>query len=341
MSLSDTIAKWVVNDYFTPNIKAEVILDALLTRYVAEIIEEQFRDEPCFQGTLRFVTKEMSVRDLKKPLENVSYGNMGTKIDYILGDEQAFYLVELKTTDSSIERTQADRYLSNCNGSDKTFGTVFGEKLLTIAKEAFAETYKKQFLEQFGAEPSAWNDETLQAAFRLVFDTPHLGKKYGVAAPSFDQAEMEEKTAQNTGSRKTEPSSVYARAAKALIKKASWAQLDSTRSRKYLYTMGQLLDYRTTIGHQQELTKDTLWSRPLKLIYLTPSGSLPYADYLDYPKFYLHPKGKGCVSQAKEETGSVSLTKARKYLVKKTDDDFAQLLADIIEAIYLPKMEEK
>ena len=31
MTLSDKIKKQVVNDYFTPNIKAEVILDTLLT----------------------------------------------------------------------------------------------------------------------------------------------------------------------------------------------------------------------------------------------------------------------------------------------------------------------
>lgn len=324
----EQIKNWVVNDYFTPNIKAEVILDALLTRYVAEIIEEQFQDGPCFQGTLRFVTKEMSVRDLKKPLENVSYGNKGTKIDYILGDGQAFYLVELKTTDSSIKSRQDERYLSNCSGSDKTFGTVFGEKLLTIVNEAFAGTYKKRFLEQFGAESSAWNDETLQGAFRLVFDTY---QKFDVAAPPFDQAEMAEEMAQNTGSRKTKS---FAQAAKALIKKAGWTQSDSTRSRKYLYTMGQLLDYRTTIGRPQELRKDTLWSRPLKLIYLTPSGSLPYEKYMDYPKFYLHPKGKGGVSLTEEGTGSVSLIKARKYLAEKTDDDFARLLADVITEIF-------
>ena len=116
---------------------------------------------------------------------------------------------------------------------------------------------------------------------------------------------------------------LYAEAAKALIKKAGWAQSDSARSRKYLYTMGQLLDYRATIGRQQKLAKDTLWNRPLKLIYLTPSGSLPYADYLD-SEFYLHPKG----------TGSVSLARAGKYLAKKTDDDLARLLAGIITDIY-------
>lgn len=326
------IKNWVVNDYFTPNIKAEVILDALLTRYVAEIIEEQFRDGPCFQGTLRFVTKEMSVRDLEKPLENASYGNMGTKIDYILGDEQAFYLVELKTTDSSLERTQAVRYLSNCSGGDKTFGMVFGEKLLTIVKDAFSATYEKRFLDQFGAEPSAWSDETLEAAFQMVFDSAYLGKKYGVSMPSPDD-DASAKTPIKREDWMQSSDNRYAEAAKALIKKAGWAQSSSARSRKYLYTMGQLLDYRAAIGRQQELAKDTLWSRPLKLIYLTPSGSLPYADYLD-SEFYLHPKGTGDVSPTEEGTGSVSLTRAGKYLAEKTDDDFARLLADVITEIY-------
>ena len=37
-NLVQEIKKCVVNDYFTPNIKAEVILDTLLTPYVSEII---------------------------------------------------------------------------------------------------------------------------------------------------------------------------------------------------------------------------------------------------------------------------------------------------------------
>ena len=39
MSLSGTIKHWVVNDYFTPNIKAEVILDTLLTPYSTQIVQ--------------------------------------------------------------------------------------------------------------------------------------------------------------------------------------------------------------------------------------------------------------------------------------------------------------
>ena len=104
------IRKWIVNDYFTPNIKAEVILDTLLTPYVTEIL----KDQTAFKGELHFITKEMSVLESKESEQGSGYGNRGTKIDYVLGDEEAIYLVELKTTGSSINLEQADRYLRNC-----------------------------------------------------------------------------------------------------------------------------------------------------------------------------------------------------------------------------------
>lgn len=54
----EEIKKWVVNDYFTPSIKAEVILDTLLTPYIEKIVQigcEEITEE------LRFATKEMSL----------------------------------------------------------------------------------------------------------------------------------------------------------------------------------------------------------------------------------------------------------------------------------------
>ena len=57
-----------MGDYFTPNIKAEVILDTLLTPYAAEIINRKYGLETVF------VTKQMSVRDIKKQTENQKYG---------------------------------------------------------------------------------------------------------------------------------------------------------------------------------------------------------------------------------------------------------------------------
>ena len=57
MSLSGTIKHWVVNDYFTPNIKAEVILDTLLTPNISQILKNQLDIDA------ELLTKEMSIQD--------------------------------------------------------------------------------------------------------------------------------------------------------------------------------------------------------------------------------------------------------------------------------------
>lgn len=127
MTLSDTIKQQVVNDYFTPNIKAEVILDALLTPYISQILKNQLDIDA------ELLTKEMSME------EESTKDDRGAKIDYLLADEQV-YLVELKTTSGSIGKKQANRYLQRCchlDGTPKTFGNVFGDKLLRIINEHY------------------------------------------------------------------------------------------------------------------------------------------------------------------------------------------------------------
>ena len=121
------IKERVVNDYFTPNIKAEVILNTLLTPYITKIIESQMGAQV---GSLTSLTKEMSIQEKGGP------DNRGTKIDYVLEDEKScVYLVELKTTNGSISSNQIGRYIDNCCG--KTFGEALGDKLLKIVREKF------------------------------------------------------------------------------------------------------------------------------------------------------------------------------------------------------------
>ena len=127
MSLSDTIKELVVNDYFTPNIKAEVILDTLLTPYIPQILKDQLDIDAVL------LTKEMSLEEIPEDGQKPN-DDRGSKIDYLLEGE-CVYLVELKTSVGSIDIEQAKRYLANCcdpAGSPKTFGDVFGNKLLRI-----------------------------------------------------------------------------------------------------------------------------------------------------------------------------------------------------------------
>ena len=250
--LMKQIKKWVVNDYFTPNIKAEVILDMLLTPYIAEIINSHFNLETIF------VTKEMSIF-------NSSRGdNRGEKIDYILADENTVYLVELKTADGGIDPKQAGKYLRNCES--KTFGAVFGQKLINIMSQ----------------KTNTVLDSELEGEAQLL-------------------ALYEKICAYTEGTS-------YAERAKKLLKQKKW---NSTY--KYLYTMGQLLDYLHTFPRR------TLWCLPLKLLYITPAGSLSYKTFEQHSSFY---------------KGSVSLKDAGNYLSEKHGDELAHLLADIIAEIY-------
>lgn len=69
--------------------------------------------------------------------------------------------------------------MSNCYG--KTFGEVFGNKLLQMMRESFGETYKKGFptcFQRDEARKPMWdNDQTLRDAYSLVFKTWYLEAK--------------------------------------------------------------------------------------------------------------------------------------------------------------------
>ena len=122
------------------------------------------------------------------------------------------------------------------------------------------------------------------------------------------------------------PSEPFAQAAMKLIKKAGWTQKDGVRSRKYLYTAGQLLDYL----YPDKSPERKIWNKPLWLIYLTPEGELSVSfenaqDRKNWDGFY---------------RGSFSLKEAGSYLEAKQNqerDELALLLSKIIKDIYPDK----
>lgn len=133
--LAKEIKKWVVSDYFTPNIKAEVILDTLLTPYVKQMLWNECGIHA------DFLTKEMSTEEIP-PDSTEPEDDRGAKIDYVFAGEDLVYLVELKTTSGSIKKDQAKRYIECCCFKDKapkTFGSVFGDKLLRILDKKYGK----------------------------------------------------------------------------------------------------------------------------------------------------------------------------------------------------------
>lgn len=241
MSLSDTIKELVVNDYFTPNIKAEVILDTLLTPYIPQILKDQLDID------VVLLAKEMSI-----PKKTLS-GNMGPKVDYVLAGPDTVYLVELKTTDSSIDADQASFYQEICQVKT-TFGPVLGKRLLSILNKEF----------KLGMNPVDLDGSYDVTALKNIFDK--------IACKHFDRFRF------------SEPDQIapekYADAAQMLIQKNGWAQRDQCRSRKYLYTLGRLVEYLS--GDKSETP---LWDRPMEVFYLAPPGckvdDIPCIDLRD------------------------------------------------------------
>lgn len=269
------LANEVINDYFTPNIKAEVILDTLLTPYVTQIVKSQCRLDT------ELITKEMSVREASGDDQD-NQDDRGAKIDYVLADSDLLYLVELKTVKGSISAAQAKRYTQNCRG--KTFGMVLGNQLFHILS-------KKFHIAENSLLPAS--DKGLEALFQAIF------KKYGASAPA--------------------PGSDYAESAMSLLKKRGWGS-----SYKYLYTAGQILNYREKHGD--------LWDKPLRLLYLTPKGepilsksiSGEEREKWEDGKFYIKPN----------DFPSLSLAGFFSALKPDAADEYDLLVKFIIGGIY-------
>ncbi len=109
MSIQDTIKDHIENDYYTASIKCEVVIDTILTPVIGEIMS-------VLTGVnMKFVTKEFPFlkNRIKEKKGEADYHTIN--VDYMLysdsGKKPAVYFVELKTTESSKNEKQDQRYV--------------------------------------------------------------------------------------------------------------------------------------------------------------------------------------------------------------------------------------
>lgn len=297
--MKEILKRWVINDYFTPNIKAEVILDTMLSPYIGAVLSDN-KDCPII-----FVTKEMSINtslinnkttesdnkqnDSEKDKENII---RGPKIDYVFAGKKSVYLVELKTATGSINDKQLEIY-KNLAEKELFFGVLLGNRLLEILKESFNIKISKS---------RNYSDNSFKEAWFEIWNK----KNAYVPKGNFNE--------------KLSNYDTYADAAKDLIKAKGWTAKMNVSSRKYLYTLGQILDY--LLGDKSKPKEEldhikidnNLWNRQLKFIYLLPS--LDNIEHIDF--------------------GQIEITEFCSYFKNKRNlNTFGNLLADIITDIYL------
>ena len=120
----ELICDSVLNDYYSAGIKAEVVLDTMMTPVIADLLKEQIS----FFGEPVYITKEF-------PLKTSAKDHRNRKADYVLMDNESIYLVELKTSMGSIDKEQLDAYgekLGNYNYNGKKLLDEFTELLKSI-----------------------------------------------------------------------------------------------------------------------------------------------------------------------------------------------------------------
>lgn len=129
-----------------------------------------------------------------------------------------------------------------------------------------------------------------------------------------------------------EDDKLYTEQAKELLKEKS---MHSTR--KYLYTIGQILDYL----YEGEEKLHEIWNKELKLIYITPDGKgLQNIIAPGWKDFYISTDDVGgCVSLREALSTLEELMKNEKYIEK--NGDYAGLLISIIKELYPEQKGEK
>ncbi len=116
----EMVKAWTESDYRTQEIKAEVIVDMLLSEFIEEIVacglDEDVRN-------IRLIAKEFPL----KPFRGKEKEYRHASIDYVLGNtgNHHLYLVELKTTNSSFAAFQLLNMLQACDKGITAFLQFF------------------------------------------------------------------------------------------------------------------------------------------------------------------------------------------------------------------------
>lgn len=97
------VKDWTVSDYFTPGVKAEVIIDMLISEFVEDLIGSHYWGDMQGEHQVTLLMKEF-------PIQTNEENNRNAKVDYLVSvDWEKLVLVELKTTDDSFDKNQLER----------------------------------------------------------------------------------------------------------------------------------------------------------------------------------------------------------------------------------------
>lgn len=243
MKTEKILAEKIIQDYYTANIKTEVILDTILTPVIGEILTAVGRGnkELGINGKMRLIAKEFPI--LNATGENKSnYRNCNA--DYLMCDDESVYFVELKTTQESLDKKQMENYrdyLEKCK--DKPFSEVPGADFIELLNHVSKTGYSQR------NEDKPWGKaekDDLKRVFEAVIRYPQY-----ISTEGYNKKNMIPLGDWKKEKHHVDEAIKYLKNTKAVS------------SKKYLLTAGQMLDH---------MEDGNWWDYEIKLLYLMPAS---------------------------------------------------------------------
>lgn len=253
MDMYEKLAENIIRDYFTPNIKAEVILNMILTPVIGDIltIAGQKNKGLGISGEMTLIAKEFPM--LKSRFGDQTSGEKSKNnyrscnVDYLMCDAESVYFVELKTTQESLDCNQMKNYLkyladfAGCE--DEKFSDVSGADFIKLLYHVSRTGHLSNHADKpwKGTEP---RKDDLKRVFEAVIQYPEYGRYGENEEIPFNRNWAEEEA------HHVDDAIAYLRKNKVVS------------SKKYLLTAGQMLD-NMNVGEWWDC-------KHIKLLYLMP-----------------------------------------------------------------------
>lgn len=158
----DMVKEWTVSDYCTPGIKAEVILDMLISDFIEELIQYHYSNPEGRTYSVRLLAKEFPIRPLM--IKDANLRN--AKVDYLMyvnnAEEEKLVLVELKTTIDSFDIKQKERMESVKEKGVKKLIDFYNDiydKLVNRGKGNQSDRIKYRY--SYNHFPENWKNDVL------------------------------------------------------------------------------------------------------------------------------------------------------------------------------------
>lgn len=130
-SFYDMVKRWTVRDFRTQKIKAEVIVDMLISDYIEDIVSQNLGNDI---KDIKLIAKEFPIARIGQTPNEKEGNRQYASVDFLMSgkenDKSVIYLVELKTSANSLDGLQLWNMLWTCYQESDSLYNRFQDVIL-------------------------------------------------------------------------------------------------------------------------------------------------------------------------------------------------------------------